>query len=1091
MKKTLLIVLLGQLFLVASSQKTPWVDVRESSNNFYQIQNSFKNYYEGIDLKTIRGWKQYKRWEYYYERRTFPHGNIEAFRQTLLDFAQVHHSFRDQNRTTASNWQLVGPSVIPSSGGGAGRLNHVKLIPGTTNQFMVAASGGGMWKFDGSVWTTSTDFLSRIGFGDVVINPFNTNIMLASSGDNDNADAPCIGMFKSTDGGASWTVSGLTSVSRIYKLLMNPLNPDVVFAATSFGIYRTTDGGATWNVVASQTNIRDLEYKPNDTTVIYAANRNDNNIFYRSVDGGISFSNAGISGLPTTSNGRGAIAVSAASPNYVYMVIGNPSNNGFKGVYRSLDGGTTWSTMATTPNLLGWSSTGGDTGGQQWYDLAIAASPTNSDLIVVGGVNIWMSQNGGLNWTIAGHWTGGGGAPYVHADIHDLSFDSNGITVYTGTDGGIFMKSDILASGAWTDLSSGLAIGQMYKMGQSTQNQNRVITGWQDNGTSLWTGPNTWTRVIGGDGMECLIDWSTDTYQYGTIYYGVIYRSSNGGSSFPTIIANSNGAAGTVSEEGDWVTPFVINPKNPTTLYVGKSRIFKTVNRGGNWNAHALIGNATSNIDAIAVAPSDTNTVYASKSNQIWKTTDDGANYTEITTGLPSLFITSIAVDEADANKIFVTLSGTSSGNKVFYSSNGGSSWTNISSGLPNLSANTIVLDTASATNAMYVGMDAGVYYRDDNSSSWTAFNTNLPNVEITELEIQYAAQKIRAVSYGRGLWESNLESSVVNFLNAAFTSTNASICRNGSVQFTDQSTGNPAPNSWTWSFPGGSPSSSNLKNPGPITYSTNGVYPVTLTVGNGVNSQTITLNNYVTVTSVTPTIVLQGDTSICQGFTANFAATGTNLGTPTYEWTLNGSPVGTNSSTYSSSTITSGSVLQVRVASTAYCAQPATATSNSVLVTVKPVPPRPSITAQYGVLNSSNPTGNQWFLNGNAIPGATGQTFNALVDGVYSVQTTMNGCTSEMSFIENVKIQDLFKVYPVPTKGELTIVFYVPQNASSYILRIVNTKGQVVHRSSGTASAGVNAKIMSVDNLAAGTYHISLITGGKQYERTIIKATE
>ncbi len=1076
------------LFVISiNAQEKNWVDVWNTSTNFFEIKAAFDNTFQGKDLSTTKGWKPYKRWEYYYESRTYPNGDLAAYRQSILDYRSSKINNNQNQRTTISNWQMIGPSSVPSSGG-AGRINNVRLIPGTTNKFAVATPGGGVWNYDGTAWSTSTDFLTRIGFSDIAIHPTNPNIMYAASGDNDAGDTPAIGMFKSINGGLSWSLSGLSTVSRLYRLLINPDNPNILLVSSNSGIYRTTDAGTSWTSVSSEANIRDMEFMPGNSNTIYASKMSSNVILFKSNDGGASFSNTAVgAGLPVSSNGRAMIAVTNNDPNYLYMVIGDPSNNGFKGLYRSTNAGVSFATQSTTPNLLGWSNTGGDVGGQQWYDLAIAASPTNKDLVVVGGVNVWRSQDGGTNWQIAGHWTGSG-APYIHADIHDLNFDANGVTVYSGCDGGIFKKDDITTANPWTDLSNGMAIAQMYKMGQSTQSQNKVLTGWQDNGTNLWVGPNTWTRPIGGDGMECLIDFSTDTYQYGELYYGAIRRSSNGGASFSTIV-NSGGTAGTVNENGDWVTPYVINPKNPTTLYVGKTRIYKTMDRGATWMAHPLIGSSTSNIDAIAIAPSDTNVIYASKSGQLWRSIDDGINYVEITSGLPGLFINYIAVDKSNANKVFVALSSTSAGNKIFQSTNGGSSWVNISTGLPNLSANCIVLDTTSSANAMYVGMDAGVFYKDDNSTTWSNFNNNLPNVEITELEIQYAAQKIRGSSYGRGLWESNLESGSTSFLNTAFTSNATNICKGATVQFTDNSTGIPAPTTWSWSFPGGTPSVSTLQNP-VVSYTNSGSFAVSLTVGNGSTFSTLSLNNYLTVTSVVPTLLLAGDTTICSGSIAAYNVSGTNLGTPTFTWTVNGIPTGVNSAIFTSNTLLNGSVIRCNVSSTALCAQPASAQSNVITLRVKPVPPKPVITAVFGLLTSSNSFGNQWMLNGSDISGATNVSFNALKDGRYSVRTTIDGCVSQSSDEIDIKIEGLFKVFPVPTLGNLTVVFYVPQSANKYSLKIYNTNGQLVHNDVSSVGAGVLSKQLLLNKLAAGIYQIEIVTGDRKYKRTFTKVT-
>src|SRR5690606_16142305 len=135
--------------------------------------------------------------------------------------------------------------------------------------------------------------------------------------------------------------------------------------------------------------------------------------------------------------------------------------NGFQAFYRSTDGGSNFSTMSTTPNLLGWSSTGGDTGGQAWYDLCVAASPLNKDEVVTGGVNVWRSTNGGSTWAIYGHWTGSN-APFTHADHHDLEYASNG-TLFNCNDGTVYRRN---VSG-WTEISGNMNISQIYRLGMS------------------------------------------------------------------------------------------------------------------------------------------------------------------------------------------------------------------------------------------------------------------------------------------------------------------------------------------------------------------------------------------------------------------------------------------------------------------------------------------------------------------------------------------------------------------------------------------------------------------------------------------------
>jgi len=158
--------------------------------------------------------------------------------------------------------------------------------------------------------------------------------------------------------------------------------------------------------------------------------------------------------------GRIEIAVSPANPDYVYFIASKPSDD-FHSLCRSTNSGTSFITQSTTPNILGYSSTGGDTSGQAWYDLTLAVSPSNADEVYAGGVNLWKSTNGGVSWGITAHWVYGGSLPYVHADQHFLGFF--GTKLYAGCDGGIWMSSNYGTS--WTDLSASLNITQFYRLG--------------------------------------------------------------------------------------------------------------------------------------------------------------------------------------------------------------------------------------------------------------------------------------------------------------------------------------------------------------------------------------------------------------------------------------------------------------------------------------------------------------------------------------------------------------------------------------------------------------------------------------------------
>jgi PKD repeat protein/photosystem II stability/assembly factor-like uncharacterized protein len=849
MKKFYSVLCIAVLLLVPAAGFTQtWVEMMKDPNvDFYTLQQEFNQYWANRPLEKGKGWKAFKRYEHFMEPRVYPSGD----RKLASKAWEEYQAYLDNLNPAAesmmpANWTAMGPTGAPGNGG-AGRINFVRFSPATTNTIYAGAPAGGLWKSTdaGVTWSTTTDGLVAIGCSDIAIDPTATNTLYLATGDRDAGDTYSIGVMKSTDGGLTWNTTGLswtvTQGRTIGRILINPTNPQVLIVGSSNGIYRTTNGGTTWTQVSSTaTGIMDMEFKPGDPNTVYACSDR----FYKSTDGGVTWAQV-TTGLPaTTAVNRLGIAVTENDPLYVYILASDQADNSYYGLYRSVDSGTTFTTRSTTPNLFDWSTTGSGAGGQGWYDLAIAASPTNKDVVIVGGVNIWRSTNGGTTWTQNAYWASSGNN-YVHADIHDLIFlPGSGSTYFAGCDGGVFKT--VNSGTAWTDLSGNMQIAQMYCLGMSTSNANIVLTGHQDNGTNRLNG-TTWSQVIGGDGMECFVDRTNNNVMYGELYYGDFYRSTDGGNNWTNIVTGTPG-------NGGWVTPWCQDPVVANTLYSGFDQVFKSTNQGTSWSQIGTI-TGTGNIVALDVAPSNTQVIYVARSNALYKTTNGGGTWTTITGTLPvaSASITYIEIDPLDANNLWVTFSGYSAANKVFVSTNGGTTWTSYGTGLPNLPVNCIVYQSGT-TDGLYVGTDVGVYYRDNTLTSWQPYFTGLPNVIVKELEIYYNTGKIRAATYGRGLWQSDLYSAGSNAPVANFTANNTNICPNMTVQFTDQSAFSPT--SWSWSFPGGTPATSTLQNP-TVTYATAGTYNVTLTATNANGSDPEVKNSYITVsgTQVLPLV--------------------------------------------------------------------------------------------------------------------------------------------------------------------------------------------------------------------------------------------
>ncbi len=438
-------------------------------------------------------------------------------------------------------------------------------------------------------------------------------------------------------------------------------------------------------------------------------------------------------------------------------------------------------------------------------------------------------------------WTGFG-APYIHADIHHLIY-LNSTSYFAADDGGVNKTSN--SGSNWNDLSNGLEVAEQYSIGLSASSATTWITGWQDNGTNVATGA-TWAEDLGGDGMTCFIDNTNNNNLYGETYEGGFNYSSNAGATF-----NSIGIA--TGETAAWNTPWLQDPKASKTLFAGYENIWRSTNRGTSWTKISAWGSANIYINALAIAPSNDQYLYAASYNVIEATSNQGTTWTNVGAGLPigTASITNIKVDPNNPLRVWVTFSGYSATDKVYQSVNGGTSWTDISTGLPNLPVNCIAYQ-GNGADAMYVGTDMGVYYRDtiNTGGSWVSYNAGLPNVMIADLKIYAPSNLLRAATYGRGTWQVATYTPAVAKPIAYFKAFPATICANMSVQFTDTSANSPT--SWSWTLTGGTPSTSTLQNPN-VVYSTNGVYPVKLVATNGIGSVSITKVNFITVNKNPP----------------------------------------------------------------------------------------------------------------------------------------------------------------------------------------------------------------------------------------------
>jgi len=706
---------------------------------------------------------KFKRWEYRMEGLVDSNGHFPV--QTGMQVVREHKKTNPKvyaSTHKSSNWSILGPFTSAGGYAGIGRINCIAFHPTNPDIWWVGAASGGLWVTtnNGASWSCLTDDNGVLGISDIVIpTDFATsNTIYIATGDRDAIDNYSIGVLKSTNNGATWQETGLSySLGQgrlVNRLLLDPNDNNTLIAATNVGVFKTTDGGDTWNTKLSTQNFIDMEFKPGDFNTLYGSNGYyaSGAHIWRTTDGGDTWNQ-----VLTLNQQRTEIAVTPANPNVVYAVVSNNAS-ALHGVYKSTNSGESFQQVAgSSPNMLGWNSNGSDSGGQGWFDLCIAISPTNADIVLIGGVNTWRSMNGGTDWNLVNVWSNNYGpvAQVVHADKHALVFRNDGV-LFEGNDGGIYISQSNGTSGTWVDKTNGMQISQMYKLGCSATHRNEIITGLQDNGTKLFYN-NNWYDVIGGDGMECLIDYSNVNVQYGSLYYGDFRRTLNRWGYSTKIAPTSAGS-------GAWVTPLIIHPKEPQTLYAGYSDLFKTTDRGDSWTKISNI-NTNNKLRNIAICESNPDVIYmADYSNstyvsRIWRTLNGGENWTLI---LTTNSITSLCVKNDDPNTVWYTRGGYNS-SSVFQSTDGGINWKNISEGLPEIPMYSLVYNKLAESNEqLYVGSEVGVYFK-DGDNDWVAFNNGLPNVKIGELEIYYDIKnpeecRLRAATFGRGLWESPIQ---------------------------------------------------------------------------------------------------------------------------------------------------------------------------------------------------------------------------------------------------------------------------------------------------------------------------------------------
>ncbi len=707
------------------------------------------------------------------------------------------------------DWFWLGPGNV------GGRIRSILIHPTNANNMWVGSVSGGIWRSTnaGGSWAPVNDFMANLAVSTMVMDPTNSNIMYAGTGEAFAADRSATegeniapdglrgdGVFKSTDGGLTWSqlpttnsadpslcASGAGPVcpwSYVNRLAISP-NGSTILAATLNGIWWSTNSGATWNPaggagLAGQ--FLDIDFDPANSQNAIAGSL-EGSMF--STDGGQNWQNATPVFSRAGASGRVELAYAPSNPSIVYASVDQfrtppPPALPVQGdIYQSNDGGQNFTLLAAV--------NAGNTflGNQGGWDNIIWVNPQDPNFVIVGGINLYRSTDGGLNWNLIADGANGSAHSDHHMIVAHPAFDNNtNRTVYFSNDGGIYRAdnvSTVSSTSGWTRLNNSLGVTQFY--GAAANSAGVIVGGTQDNGTVRYSGDaQAWTTMFSGDGGYCAADPTDTNYFYGEYTNLGIRRSTNGGASSSYIYCNpvpTNPNGGVCTGTGildafrgaNFIAPLLLDPNDANRMLAGGLSLWRSndIKAAGlpTWTPikapvldqrpPPLMGDPDP-ISAIAVSPISSEFVLIGHNDgQIFLTsngTSPTPNWSSISAGLPSRFVTRLVIDETRTpNWIYATLGGFATDN-VYRTTDLGITWTDITgtgaTGLPSVPVRSLQINPVRA-DLLYVGTEVGIFASEDAGATWQLPQDGPANVSVDELF--WLGGDLVAVTHGRGLY--------------------------------------------------------------------------------------------------------------------------------------------------------------------------------------------------------------------------------------------------------------------------------------------------------------------------------------------------
>lgn len=647
-----------------------------------------------------------------------------------------------------NNWTQVGLIEFPHNNSGQttgmGRICNVVFHPTDSNIVYAISSQGGLWRsMNGGVsWSATTDQFPRSKFASLGINHKNPSTMYIGTGDP-NAGGGGAGIWKTVNGGQTWFLrnKGIEK-EQIYSIIIHQNDTNQLVALSRQGVYKSYDGGANWVRKTTKVGSQDMIRKAGTLRGLYYCSAKD---FSYSNDFGETWTtNELISG---DTMGGILICSSNLDSNLVYALAWRTNSWGtkthFGGLFKSKDGGKNWALQSDRPQIMGYSNAGATDDGQGRYNMAIAVDPMDAGHVFVGAINLWESKDSGKTWTLNSKWGTG-----IHADKHFLGYSPHhSAKLFVSHDGGIDLSRNSGAS--WENASNFLAVTEFYSFAQSPAKKELMVGGTQDNGKYFYMDSIFYNTGAG----DVLLDFtfpdkdSLYIYSNGTDkryqVYDQKYYSMNG------IISNAT---------------FEQNRKNKSILYMCDKDLYRTLDINAATIAWVKLSNPTKHYGTVGTVDveackSNPDLLYWGKTNNVLylirNVNSANPSFTQVT--IPAGTLSQITTHASDSNLVYITVN-----NILYRSGDKGNTWQSIQYNLP---ANPIVkflLDDKMTDSSMYVCTAFEVYYRNKNMNSWLSIQGNRPTISlITDMEIYNDSSRnscIRVSTYGRGIWQTGLK---------------------------------------------------------------------------------------------------------------------------------------------------------------------------------------------------------------------------------------------------------------------------------------------------------------------------------------------